>query len=80
MKRIIARIAGFILIAGGFCISVMQAYVFGRARGQMGGTSNDEFLRLLHTVQNNAAVAFFGGVVIFVIGHLIVYRSSNRNP
>jgi hypothetical protein len=75
-----ARMAGFILIAGGFCISIMQAYIFGRARGEMGSASSDDFLRLLHSVQNNAAVAFVGGIVIFVIGHLIVYRSSNRNP
>jgi hypothetical protein len=35
LQRLAPRMAGLILIALGFCISVMHAYLFGHAKGEM---------------------------------------------
>jgi uncharacterized membrane protein len=77
LQRLAPRMAGLILIALGFCISVMQAYLFGRARGEMSAGSSPDFLRLLHSARHNAAIAFVGGIVIFALGHVLLYRSSS---
>jgi hypothetical protein len=80
LQRFAPRMAGFILIAGGFCISTMQAYLFGRARGEMSASSSADFSRLLQSARHNAAIAFWGGIVIFAIGQLLLYRNRNKNP
>jgi hypothetical protein len=77
LQRLAPRMAGLILIALGFCISVMHAYLFGRAKGEMSTGSNPDFLRLLHSARHTAAVAFVGGIVIFALGHVLLYRSSS---
>ena len=77
LQRLAPRMAGLILIALGFCISVMQAYLFGRARGENSAGSSPDFLRLLYSARHNAAVAFVGGVVIFALGHVLLDSSSS---
>ena len=56
LQRFAPRMAGFILIAGGFCISTMQAYLFGRARGEMSASSSADFSRLLQSARHHAAI------------------------
>jgi hypothetical protein len=77
LQRYAPRMVGLLLIVGGFCISTMQAYLFGRAKGEMSAGSSQDFLRLLHSARHNAAIAFVGGMVIFALGQLLLYRTSS---
>ena len=78
LQRLAPRMAGLILIAGGFCISVMHAYLFGRAKGEMSAGSSPDFLRLLHSARHNAAIAFVGGIVIFALDHVASIQKFER--
>jgi hypothetical protein len=59
LQRPAPRMTGLILIAGGFNISFMQAYLFGRATDEMSASSSADFLRLLHSARHNAAIALW---------------------
>src|SRR6516162_6014194 len=61
-------------------LSVTQAYVFGRATGELGQSSlSPEFSRLLVSVRRNTVIGFAGGIVILALGEVLLYRSSRGN-
>lgn len=80
LKEITQRLLAIILISIGFFVSVTQAYVFGRATGELGQSSlSPEFSRLLVSVRRNTVIGFAGGIVILALGEVLLYRSSRGN-
>ena len=80
LKEITQRLLAIILISIGFFVSVTQAYVFGRATGELGhSTLSPEFSRLLVSVRRNAVIGFAGGIVILALGEVLLCRSSRGN-
>ena len=80
LKEITQRLLAIILISIGFFVSVTQAYVFGRATGELAHSSlSPEFSRLLVSVRRNTVIGLAGGIVILALGEVLLYRSARGN-
>ena len=77
MRRFAARTISYVLIALGFIVSILNAYLLGRVRSNLIISSVADLSRL-QSVQHTAVVGVFGGIAIFVIGHILLHRSGVR--
>lgn len=75
MRPFALRMAGLVLVVLGLCESILTAYLFGRAEGQI-NTDTGADLAHIHSIQHRAVIGFVCGIALFVIGHAILYRNE----
>jgi len=66
---------GLVLVVLGLCESILTAYLFGRAESQMNPGTGANLARI-NSTQHRAIIGFVCGIVLFVIGHAILYRNE----
>lgn len=72
-----SRITGLILVALGFVLSVLDAYVDGFEEGEKAMSAAAVGLPHLHSIHERTLVAFCAGVLIFVVGYVLILLKQN---
>jgi len=76
MRRLASGMAAYALIALGFAVSTLNAYLLGRVRSNLRVSSGADLVRL-QSVQHTAVAGILGGIAILVLGHMLLHRSAS---